>query len=231
MNTQRIIEAAKHSTTNREVLSRLENMEWAAEYAESGYTTPANGAGIYFSNWNDVGPWNDRPEDRDGTMGRVAALLERVGADIQWEDEWHTCDECGRAIRMEPNSYSWTPSYIVGDGEIVCARCVEDDPEPYMEELEGKPGSAWTLDIDPADHGYKLIEDGFESGFHPEQSNDPQKIAEWLRAQGIERFLFRVDGVGQFDVSFSVYRKVEEKEEDESETIPRGWESVEGGAK
>lgn len=226
MRTQRIIEAAKHSTTNREVLYRLENMDWAAEYAEPGYTTPENGAGIYFSNWNDVGPWNAKPGERDGTMGRVAALLEKAGADIQWEDEWHTCSQCGRAIRTSPDSYGWKRSYVDTGDELVCARCVEEGPEPYLEEFEGKPDRAWTLDIDPAEHGYALVEDGFESGWHHGQDDNPEEIAERLRAQGIARFLFRVDGVGQFDVGFSVYRKVEE---DESETILRGWKSVEGG--
>lgn len=212
MNTQRIIEAAKHSTTNREVLSRLENMDWAAEYAEPGYTTPANGAGIYFSNWNDVGPWDAKPEERDGTMGRVANLLEKAGADIQWEDEWSTCSQCGAAVRTSPDSYGWKRSFVVGGGEITCVRCVEADPEPYLEKFEGKPDRAWTLDIDPAEHGYALVEDGFESGWHPGQDDNPQEIAERLRAQGITRFLFRVDGVGQFDIGFSVYQKVEEEE-------------------
>lgn len=214
MNANRIIEAAKNSTTNREVLSRLENMGWSREYAEPGYTTPANGAGIYFSNWNAAGPY-DKPGERDNTMGRVANLLEKVGADIQWEDEWTTCSQCGRAVRTQQDSYGWKRSFVEGDGELACLRCVEEDPEPYLEEFEGKSNRAWTLDsIDPAEHGYVLIEDGFENGWHPGQNDNPQEIADKLRAQGIERFLFVVDSVGQFDLGFSVWRKVEEGEED-----------------
>ena len=77
MNVNRIIEAAKHSTSNAGVISRLENMQFASGYAEPGYNDPAGG--IYFADWNDIG--------NDKTMRRVADLIEKAGGQIEWEDE------------------------------------------------------------------------------------------------------------------------------------------------
>lgn len=216
MNVNRIIEAAKASTTNRETLNRLEDMRWAPGYAEPGYSEPKRG-GVWFANWNDIASYDPKSntyEVHDGTMGRLASALERYGASIEWEDEWSTCDQCGKAVRTSPDSYSWQPSYFMGDCEIICHECIAEDPEMYLEEFEGKGETAWTLDIDPADHGYTLLEGGFENGMHPGQNDSPEEIADRLRARGITRFLFRLDSVGQFDARFSVYVKAQDNDDD-----------------
>jgi hypothetical protein len=191
----RIIKAAKRRTTNREALNRLEDMEWAPAYAEPGYTQPKRG-GIYFANWNDIDIYEDGKRRLDGTMSWLAERLERYGAAIEWSDEWRRCALCGKAVRTSPDSYSWQPSYFMDDDEgEICLECVTEDPAPYMEALEGQTGRAWTLDIDPAEHGYRLLEGEFEAGLHPGQDDKPEEIAARLQAQGIERFLFRVEAL------------------------------------
>ena len=82
-------------------------------------------------------------------------------------------------------------------------------------------------DIDPEDFGYvkanrddDAYNDSYECGWHPHQTDNPRIIADNLRNRGIERFLFRIDGVGQFDVAFSVY--VHESEADKLDGTPNG---------
>ena len=71
--------------------------------------------------------------------------------------------------------------------------------------MEGNCHRCVTLDFDLAEHGYVLLEDGFENGFHPGQDADPKVIGNALENQGIGRFIFCLDSTGQFDISFSVW--------------------------
>lgn len=181
--------------------------QWAEGYADPLADEPE--AGVAFGNWNDSRRYD--PETRESTVtdrtpSRVARLLERLGVECEWEDEWTTCAECYRAIRTSPDCYSWTPAYLLANEcEPVCEACVESDPEPYLLELEGNARSAWTLDIDPEAHGYVRAEDGFETGFHPGQNDDPADVAERLADAGVSRYVFRLDSTGQFDATWSVY--------------------------
>ena len=180
-------------------------------YAEPGYS----GDCIVSANWNDKSQWiarQRRSVTLDDTPSRFARLFEKAGAEIEWCDEWTGCCECFRAVRTQPDSYCWTRSYIEGEYGVTCEECVEKNAPDYLAELEGKGRSAWTLDIDPESHGYGRLEQDFCHGFHPGQDSDPGLIADGLRACGIERFLFRIDSVGQFDADFSAY--VHESEAD-----------------
>lgn len=215
MNAQRIINAALHVAKHPRTRSEIENMEWAPAYSEPGYTDPKRG-GIYFANWNDISCYeNGKREILDDTMGRLAGALEKYGAEIEWSDKWQTCCQCGNAIRTNPDSYGWQPAYFMTEDGEVCHNCVAEDPAAYLADLEGSDTKCWTLDIDPADHGYKLLEEGFENGLHPGQNDDPREIAKRLREQGIDRFVFRLNDVGQFDARFSVYAPVNGDEQEE----------------
>eukprot|EP00918_Siedleckia_nematoides_P069452 GHVU01151496.1.p2 GENE.GHVU01151496.1~~GHVU01151496.1.p2 ORF type:complete len:209 (-),score=36.71 GHVU01151496.1:621-1247(-) len=190
------------------------HVEWAEGYAEPGYDTPE--AGVVFGDWNDRTSWN--PETRetttlDATPSRLARIFERMGLEVEWCDEWATCGECYRAVRTSPDCHSWLPSYLMGDGDLTCAECVESDPAPHLEAIEGDPNRGWTLDIDPALHGYERHEDGFETGFHSGQDADPHAVAAKLEAEGVTRYLFRIDGTGQFDMTWSVYVPVASDED------------------
>lgn len=164
---------------------------------------------VIAGNWNDIhAPYvqgepskvlNDEPS-------RLCAVFERMGFEIEWCDQVTDCSGCYRAIRTEPTHYGWQPDFVHGECEILCIECIKADPTDLMEEKEGNHQTAWNLpDIDPADHGYWRAGDNYESGWHPGQADHPEEIAKILKAIKVDRFLFVIDSVGQFDVHFSVY--------------------------
>ena len=197
---------------------------------------------VAVGNWNTLDTYNretQKLEDLPGgdLLERLGNALERIGVELVWSDCTTTCDECNKLFNTHPTCYGWQPSYVMGDGYLTCKDCL--DPEAYLQELEGNPDKALNLDaIDPADHGYKLLQEGFEAGWHPGQDASRKKIAEALRKRGVERFLFRIDDVGQFDAKFSVWvHEDEEAPEEElhasevmgpsySEAIKRGLQAA-----
>ena len=169
--------------------SYIENLGWASEYGEPGYTDPSKG--ILFGNWNYFAP-------------EVTELLEKYGYAIEWEDEWTTC-ECGKALRTSPDSYGWQPSYFESEDGYCCIDCI--DMPAYLETLEDNPKRALNDHVDPAKYGYVQLEDGFENGWHPGQNDNPKDIYQRLHAAGHKHLLFNIDGVGQFDISFSIWER------------------------
>lgn len=104
-------------------LQEIECMDFATKYAEPGYTDPAKM--VLMANWN-VFPRG------------ISSILERYGYAIEWSDEWAVCSNCNGAVRVQPDSWGWTPSYTIGDGELTCSDCLrasgdEDDDEPADE--------------------------------------------------------------------------------------------------
>jgi hypothetical protein len=208
MTNERIVEAGINSATTGEGRSRVECIEIClAGYAEPGYTDPKSGV-IAFGNWNDVSHWvaavRKFVQDDDAPC-RVAKLLERVGVELEWSDEWTTCEHCGKAVRTKADSYSWKQYFAVINGGVQCGDCITADPTKYLACLEGQPNSCLTITVDLEQAGYVLLESGYEQGFHGGQDADPRVIAKTLKDQGVERFLFDLDSVGQFDLSFSVW--------------------------
>jgi hypothetical protein len=194
-----ICRAAHCSNANPEARARqVEYINWTHEYAEPGYSSPSKG--ILFGDWNYFS--ND-----------VARLLEQYGYAIEWEDEWSTCGDCGRAIRTSADSYGWQPSYVIlNDCELVCIDCLNGHADEYLQSLENNPRKALNVShgINPADYGYAQVGKDFENGFHPHQNDDPKKIYDELRKQGHQHILFTVDDVGQFDLTFSAWIKSDE---------------------
>ena len=168
----------------------------AGGYAEPGYGDAGDGDCVLLGDWN--------PKGGD----RLAALAEACGASIEWCDEWTDCGECLKAVRIQPDSYSWTMSYVEWAGEITCHECMEDDDHKrdFLEsELEDDPNRADTLDWDLEGLGYVRMDADFQNGLYGGQSANPHKIASALRERGIERFVFQIDSVGQFDARFSCW--------------------------
>lgn len=183
---------------------------YSTSYSEPGYSfnDGETRKAILFANWNAKSHYDETTRkfvEDDNTMPRLAGIAEKAGYTVEWSDEWTTCDECYGAVRTQADSYSWKRSYWQTEcGDIVCANCL--DPVEYLETLEGCPTICNTFDhVNPADHGYTLIREQLEYGWHPGQNDSPAIVAKSLRDRGIERFLFSLDSVGQFDASFSVY--------------------------
>ena len=223
----RLIEAAGKKAKGWQGQSRIEEIGVHTEgYAEPGYSDPDSGV-ICTGNWNTITEWDrEKNESKvvDETPARLAKVLEKLGVELEWSDEWVACEHCSKLVRCQPDSYSWTRQYWDSDDGPVCVECVQEDPEDYLQSLEGEDNRAVTIDgIDLTEHGYKLLEEGFQNGLYGGQSADPKKISEALREQGVERFIFQIDSVGQFDLDFSVYiheddmDKLNKEEFDESE--------------
>lgn len=142
----------------------------ASHYSEPGYT---GGEPIVFANWNSQRaylPDVDRLHPRnlrvapdgieDILMERAGRVLEKLGVALEWNDEWVTCDYCDGAIRTQPDSYAWLPSYVVFDEcEIYCRHCLVECSggmtEEYLEQyLLNNSNHADLFGFDFAAHGF-----------------------------------------------------------------------------
>lgn len=207
--------------------SQLETVQFFAAYAEPGYSH--EGRGIVLGNCNTtlrfvprpavddvkaVAEWQEYEERhklarKKSLIARVFKALERLGYEFEWEDEWSDCSSCGKLIRTNPNGYGWRRYYYeTDDCDRICGDCVQSDDsecQRYLEWLEGSYTRAMTFDLDLAKLGYVHNEARFEHGFHHGQDADPKKVAEELKRRGINRFIFELDSVGQFDMDFSFW--------------------------
>lgn len=135
-------------------------------------------------------------------------LLENLpGTEVDWEDMSSRCNGCNRLISAHPTHYGWTPAhaYLENEGDF-CRGCLQEDPAPLFEQLAGSnqalsPG----LEIDPEDHGWVRFAEGFETGHHAYQNDDPNTIAQNFRSFGFEGFLFVITSTGQFDTNWEVW--------------------------
>src|SRR5688572_25286225 len=79
------------------------------KYVEPGYSDPESGV-IATGNWNNRTKWNQATNTHtttDDTPGRVSKLLEKAGVELEWEDEWVSCGECGGLFRCSADSHGW----------------------------------------------------------------------------------------------------------------------------
>jgi hypothetical protein len=159
--------------------------------------------------------YDDKPvimADWNHVPNVVFSRLESLGYACEWSDEWTPCSECGKAVRTSPDSYNWQPAYIIQDGDLLCLDCV--DAQAYYESIENRPDVAasneFTYKYPIEDYGYTRVnDDAYTNGLHPGQNDDPKQILGDLLSNDPEgRFVFTLDYTSQFEVGFSVYRKV-----------------------
>ena len=184
-------------------------------YGEPGYSDPDCGL-IATGNWNDVTVYDKQTQSRKVVSDlpqRISDLFEKIGIPCEWLDEWSECGNCGKLIRTEADSYCWLPSYKLYDGDISCEECLKADPESYLSSLEDNPDDANTFSsIDPADYDYVKLDEDFETGWFPGQTDSPHKVAKELRDKGVSRYLFNIDNTGQFDTHWSCFIHADEIE-------------------
>jgi hypothetical protein len=186
---------------------------WAREYAEPGYGRNVSAElGILFGNWNDRDRWNPETNLRDITdrrPSRFSAIAEHIGYELEWSDEWSTCDDCGKAVRTSPDCYAWQPYYrIVDDCSIVCNDCIDWAAE--LESAQDNPDTAVPTDCNPAEYGYIRLSEPrqYEHGFHPGQTDNPAAILKAIHATGKSGVIFRIADKGQFDVHFETWIRI-----------------------
>jgi len=184
---------ASESNWKRTAESEIENLDWASDYAEPGYT--AGPKGILTANWNYF-PSN------------IDQILERAGYSTEWSDEWTTCDDCGKLVRTSPDGYSWQRSFVMmNECETVCLDCV--DWAEYLKSIEDASSHAVMRACDPSKYGYTRISEPaeYEHGFHPGQNDDPKTILASLHEQDKYNIVFRIPETSQFYITFEVWQR------------------------
>jgi len=132
-----------------------------------------------------------------------------VGCEIEWFDEWQTCDDCNGAFRKSPDSHGWTMyGAFIEDSTYgqfdICGNCIKKDPTIYLNTIRNKETHAVTFDLDLTEHGYVKVGD-FEYGVQGGQKSSPTAIAELMRNSEVSDFLFSVSSQGQFSMKFALY--------------------------
>lgn len=173
----------------------------ACEYGELGYTTDK--PCILFANWNEI--------KSKSTMKAIESV-----AEIEWSDEWVIDPSDGiKAYRSEPDSYGWEPSWFLHDGEVVPYDTLPESGEELLEALRDygfvhDQQSRVDLKAVPSRFTERqlesfatLVNGDCETGFHPGQDDQPEKILASLPAG---EYLFRIAGKGQFDIRWQVWQ-------------------------
>lgn len=166
---------------------------------------------IFTANWNEETQYNRETGEHqvlDNSLHRLSDLLERLpGVEIAWSDCVSRCDECNRCIVTEAQYYGWTRPYVILESAIICRGCIQNDPQPLLDHLEGNANEALVpaLNINLVQHGYIRIPAHFQSGLHPGQTDSPQAVAGLLGQLDLEHFIVQVEDVGQFDSEWFVW--------------------------
>lgn len=171
-------------------------------YSEPGYEAPECGI-VATGNWNDV--------EGSDAVGRVSALLEKLGVALEWSDEWSECGDCYKLVRTQPDSYGWRPHYaILNECELVCGDCIQSDDgrrEEYLATLADNPSTCNTIlqDEQLEAAGLAQVDARFENGLHQGMDDDPRAIAKRLNGAGIDGIVFGLQSPSQFYLTFSVW--------------------------
>jgi len=157
-----------------------------------------------------------KPEDEYDT-----SVIDNL-KDVEWgfSDEWSRCDECGKVIRTQPDSYSFVPDYWVTDGEILCGDCVRGNhAEEYVQSLINKERLANTIltDDNLEELGFIRIESDFESGWYDRNDSPKEILQTALDKHPNGEFLFSISGQAQFATQFELWAREESLEEEEIE--------------
>jgi hypothetical protein len=206
----RLIHAAMSVAKEGRGKDRIEEMDVHTEVDDVDFDSPV----VVTGDWNEIDDWDEASRTHilfDATPKRLGKALEKFGIELAWSDCCDSCDNCGKLVNTNPHCYGWQPRYTCSEDGTTCLECL--DPEEHLSGLEGDPRRANNVPtIEPVEHGYFLFEEGLEHGWHPGQDASPEVIAKAMRKRGIERFLFHVDDIGQFDMKFSVYIHEDERE-------------------
>ena len=184
------------------------------EYAEGGYELQKGKICVLFGDWNTGRSVKDMldmcnipyTEKRENALARE---LEKK-FELEWEDEWASCSNCGKYVRTNPTSWNWTPSYALTECDITCRLCVKDVMEDILKEFINNPAKAWQLNESfLEDEGFTLLDEIYENGHG---SNDvPEPILKKLQEKYKDSdFIFCIHSTGMLNVQFKVFMKARE---------------------
>jgi hypothetical protein len=177
-----------------------------------GFSEPGYSGDVWVTgNWNPARFNREVPLTNEESLPeRLGNALDKQGVEILWLDEWADCHSCFKAVRTQPDSYSWTPSYYsTEDGELFCHECSEffDIEEKAVNNSNYAVPSFFDLE----EEGFELYNaESYQAGWHEGQDADPAAILKEALKAGWDEVVFYFKGKGQFDMDFDAYvRKVE----------------------
>lgn len=132
------------------------------------------------------------------------SIMEELIGDYGFADEYSTCDECGKIIHTGPDSYSWSPDYVIlNECELIHVDCV--DTESVLEEYKNKNKALPDVIQSRAIESGLLVELSdyeYSNGLHSGMNDDPSIIIKTFNRAGIDLW-FNVNP-SQFYVDFTV---------------------------
>lgn len=179
-------------------------------------------------NWNDIDRYDAETRTRvkvSDVPGRLFAALERIGVNGEWSGEWDTCSDCSKLIRTQPDSYGWTAQYVLTDDcEFVCADCMQSDAALWVDDYYANKvdrALTWLSAAELTELGWSDAfpdEHDTQSGFHPGQNGSPAAMVSHLYANEDNDgrdWVFLITDKGQFDVSYRLFVRNDNTEEDD----------------
>lgn len=185
-------------------------VRWVSEYIEPGYSLEGIQVGILVSDWNYFDEPAQEVNDETYPLDMFFSL--------EWEDEWSECGSCYKLVRTQADCYSWTPSYALTNGELICHECLHEDEylqEKLLEEMINNPQKVDTVGLDLEALGFHLIEETCDRGWYRHNANqEPDEILKGiLQKYPDAEVVFGDLQASQFETSFSVYVRMDWSDE------------------
>lgn len=109
--------------------NRLEAIQFFPGYAEPGYSDPSSGV-IAIGNWNPILETGS-PNMKKDLIIRLDRIFTKLGIELEWSDEWSSCDDCAKLFRTSPDCMSWKPSFHLDldAGSKLCLECFDEEQD------------------------------------------------------------------------------------------------------
>jgi hypothetical protein len=205
--------------------------DWCSEYGEPGYKLDNDDGFIIFGNiWCQKKDCNYTETYEDGTKKihsvewhypRLFAAMGEQGIQFEWYDEWYIDHDNDKAYRTQADSYMWQSSILFNGYDYLTP---DDDIHEWVEAVVNDyhrclPSHVWS-DEQLGALGFTEYQCGYENGWYPGQTDDPKEISEIIVNEFAEQdksvdILYKLQGVGQFDIHFCVFVR-EAKDEEEA---------------
>lgn len=183
-----------------EILEALDNkydlyLDYCENYGEPGYCLESGTKALLLADWNNV------PKHVFNALKKQYTL--------DWYDEYIIDYNNSLAYRTSPDSYSWTPSYVILDGEFLFPTDIEGNAEAYLELFENDSSLIWIFDTDYlTDNGFEQVNsEYFESGWYGREDNPTDILDKLLKDYPNGKFIFCNLENSQFATRFDVYGK------------------------
>ncbi len=165
-----------------------QQVDWADQYGEPGYETPAKG--ILFADWNDI----SKP---------LQTRLEKQGYELEWSDEWYvdSSSSPAKAYRTQPDGHGWESRLRMIDGNYLTP---DSDAQEWIDAalndgITGEPLPSWFDSSELSLRGFVMM---------PDSTNSDTVPAEAVK-EGYEVILRR----GSSQVFYEVWTRREAKRE------------------